>query len=101
MPATRSKGTATTPSPPSAHRPLRGSDSLTFSSDLEESTMLVMSKRKDKTQHAQRPLQPVIVPGEIIEISDDDDDSPPHLTSQASIIGDFRRQINKLREVCW
>jgi len=107
MPATRSQSTAprtdplATPSPPRAHNhSLRSSDSLTFSSPgLEESTIPLKSKRKDKTQQRQRPPKPVIVPGEIIEISDDDDDPPPHLNSQTSMIADFRRQINKLREV--
>lgn len=102
MPATRSQSTASRVVPrntPSPHRPqLRSSDSLTFSSsDIEESTMPVNSKRKDKTQ--QQPLTPAIIPGEIIEISDDDDDPPHQMNSQVSMVADFRRQINKLREV--
>ena len=106
MPATRSQSTAprtgprTTPSPPRFHhRPLQSSDSPNFSSsDLEELTMPVKSKRNDKMQQRQRPLKPAMAPGEIIEISDDDD-GPPHPNSQTSMIADFRRQINKLREV--
>ena len=58
-------------------------------------------KRKDNTQSKQRPPKTTIVPEEIIEISDDDDDPPSHLNSQAAMVADFRRQINKLREVCW
>lgn len=60
--------------------------------------MLVKTKRKDQAQKKQRPLKPAIIPGEIIEISDDDD--PPHVDSQTSMVADFRRQISKLREVC-
>ena len=95
MPATRARSIAPrfdsfiTPSPPRA-RHTYSSDSLTFS-DVE-TTMPLTVKRKDKPQ--------AIDPDEIIEISDDDDDPPPHSKSQVSIIADFRRQINKLREVC-
>ena len=95
MPATRARSIApkfdsfSTPSPQRA-RHTCSSDSLTFS-DVE-TTMPPTAKRKDKT--------PAIDPNEIIEISDDDDDRPPHLNSQVSMIADFRRQINKLREVC-
>lgn len=99
MPATRSRSTAPRADPFSFSS---GSDSLNFSaSDFEESTISVTSNRKDKTQQKQRPSKIAIVPGEIIEISDDDDDPPLRLNSQASMVGDLRRQINKLREVCW
>ena len=56
-------------------------------------------KRKDPTQQRKRPQKPAIDQSEVIEISDDEDDPPRHLDSQTSMIADFRRQINKLREV--
>ena len=55
--------------------------------------------RKDETQQRKRPQKPVTEPNDVIEISDDDDEPPRHLNSQTSMIADFRRQINKLREV--
>lgn len=100
MPATRSQSTALRVDPSPHRHQLRSSDSLTFSSsDIEESTMPVKTKRKDKTQQRQQSLTSAIVPGEIIEISDDDNDPPHQMNSQVSMIADFRRQINKLREV--
>jgi len=92
MPATRSRSIA------SRTDPLHFSSPNFSSSDIEETTMPLTLKRKDNTQPKQRPPKTTIVPEEIIEISDDDDDPPSHLNSQAAMVADFRRQINKLRE---
>ena len=108
MPATRARSAAarfdslkptTTPSPPRAARHNCRSDSISFSSSDDGETIIPLTvKRKDTQQ--QKPLQkPATDPNEIIEISDDDDEPPRHLNSQTSMIADFRRQINKLREV--
>ena len=96
MPATRSQGTVSRVSTPNSPQPL---DTLTFSSDVEGPIIPAKSNRQSKPQRRQRSLNPV-EPEEIIEISDDDDPSP-RLNPQASMIADFRRQINRLREVCW
>ena len=97
MPATRSQGTVSRVSTPNSPQPL---DTLTFSSDVEGPIIPAKSNRQSKPQRRQRSLNPV-EPEEIIEISDDDDDEPPRRQdSQTSMIADFRRQINKLREVC-
>jgi hypothetical protein len=99
MPATRSQSTV----PRSDPLRIRDSNSPASSSSYSEQSKMPppLLKLKDKTQQKQRPPKAAIVPGEVIEISDDDDNPPHHLNSQASMIGDFRRQINKLREVCW
>lgn len=106
MPATRARSTAprfdslkptTTPSPP---RGTRHNCRSPFSDGYEnvETTMPLTVKRKD-AQQQKRP-QTATDPNEVIEISDDDDDEPSRpLNSQTSMIADFRRQINKLREV--
>ena len=112
MPATRARSTAprfdslkptTTPSPQRARRNCR-SDSLSSFDDNETvmPTLPLTVKRKDTQQQQQqkRPQKPATDPNEIIEISDDDDDEPTrHPNTQTSMIADFRRQINKLREV--
>ena len=65
---------------------------------------LPLTVKRNDTQQQQQQTRPQTkqaqVSNEIIEISDDDDDElPRHLNSQTSMIADFRRQINKLREV--
>ena len=105
MPATRARSiaprfdsfTRPTPSPQRA-RHTCSSDS--FSDDEGPAVIMPLTvKRKDETQQKKRPQKPAINPSEVIEISDDDDVPPRHLDSQTSMIADFRRQINKLREV--
>ena len=61
---------------------------------------LPLTVKRNDTQQQRPQTKPAQVSNEIIEISDDDDDElPRHLNSQTSMIADFRRQINKLREV--
>ena len=109
MPATRArsiaprfdsyKPTATKASSPrGARHHTFSSDSLSSSSDDCGVTMPLTVKRKDEKQQKKRPQKPAIDQSDVIEISDDDEPSR-HLDSQTSMIADFRRQINKLREV--
>ena len=106
MPATRARSAVPrfdslkpTPSPPRGTRHNCRTDSP-FSDDYE-TTMPLTVKRKDTQQQHKRTQKPATDPNEIIEISDDDDNEPPRRQdSQTSMIADFRRQINKLREVC-
>jgi hypothetical protein len=114
MPATRARSTAPrfdslkptpTPSPSRGTRRKFRTESLSPSSDDCESIMPTLPltvKRKDTQQQKQKRPQtkPATDSNEIIEISDDDDDELPRRSNpQTSMIADFRRQINKLREV--
>lgn len=106
MPATRARSTAPrfnsskpTPSPPLGTRHKYRSESLSPLSDDYDTTLPLTLKRNDTQQQQNRPqTKPATDANEIIEISDDDDDELPR-HSQTSMIADFRRQINKLREV--
>ncbi|KAH9485233.1 hypothetical protein JR316_0002140 [Psilocybe cubensis] len=72
--------------------------SLASSSDAENSIVQPTLRRQGKPRPIARPKKNTApVPAEeIIEISDDD--SPAEVSTQASVIADFKRQINRLRE---
>lgn len=108
MPASRTSSIpprsrhAPTPSPPKNPRKAPYDSeviSLGSSSDGENPRVPPTIRKHSKPHTTARIKKPAIsVPiEEVIEISDDD--SPTEVSTQASVIADFRRQINRMREV--
>ncbi|KDR75320.1 hypothetical protein GALMADRAFT_249347 [Galerina marginata CBS 339.88] len=102
MPATRSASIPPrshpfpNPSPPNNQRDA-GAISLSSSEDSPRAPLKAM--RQNKAQPRSRPKKPFVPPtDDIIEISSDDEADASPVTSQHSVVADFRRQINKLRE---
>ncbi|KAF8875799.1 hypothetical protein CPB84DRAFT_1689472 [Gymnopilus junonius] len=98
MPATRSSS-----SQPRSH-PFTASSPHTYislsSSDGDSPRAPLKPMRQNRPQPALRPKKAVFIPPpeEVIEISSDDEEYNRPVTSQATMVADFRRQINKLRE---
>ena len=102
MPATRSSSMNhrtqpfTTPSPP--HKNARyNTDAISLtSSDPEQSSASSVKKKQDKARLRPKKTTRIQLVEDIIEISSDDESSR---TPHPSVIADYRRQLNKLREV--
>lgn len=98
MPATRSSSMnhraqpLTTPSPPQKQSRCNTDTISLTSSDQELSTV---KKRQDKTRLRPKKTTRIQPVEDIIEISSDDE-SPRN--SHPSVVADYRRQLNKLRE---